>query len=131
MVISENASLGWHRDKHNLLGSSNWAVPLGLFLGGEIRVLLEGQTQEEAEKKVAGSRVSFFARRKHCVREFQGDKIVLVGYTPRGIGRMTREDLQTPNRPQTPTSKRLPNLLLQRENGGIINRHPKDCTPCV
>ena len=58
MVISQNASLGWHRDKHNLLGSGNWAVPLGLFQGGETRILLEGQTQEEAEKKVAGSRIA-------------------------------------------------------------------------
>ena len=89
LAVSTGVQLDWHRDCHNLLDSINWVIPLGRFQGGEIRVLLEGQSQDEADLHehsgfrldVAQGPVSFNARRRHCVLPFTGDRVVLVGYT--------------------------------------------------
>ena len=70
LAISRGVQLGWHRDKHNLLDSVNWVIPVGFFEGGEIRVLQEGQNQDEADLceqrgfllDVAKKPVSFNAR---------------------------------------------------------------------
>ena len=102
LAISEGATLGWHRDCHNLSGSRNWVIPLGSFQGGEIRVLMEGQRQDEADLSehvgfrldVAQGPVSFDARRRHCVLPFTGDRVVLIGYTPRGFARLSRDQIQ-------------------------------------
>ena len=102
LAVSTGVQLDWHRDCHNLLDSMNWVIPLGRFQGGEIRVLLEGQSQDEADLRehsgfrldVAQGPVSFNARRRHCVLPFTGDRVVLVGYTPRGFARLSREQVQ-------------------------------------
>ena len=101
LAISRGVQLGWHRDRHNLVDSLNWVIPIGVFEGGEIRVLQEGQSQDEADLSehrgfkldVSTTPVSFDARRRHCVLPSQGERLVLVGYTPRGFSRLQKEDL--------------------------------------
>ena len=101
LAISRGVQLGWHRDRHNLLDSLNWVIPVGAFEGGEIRVLQEGQSQDEADLSehrgfkldVSTTPVSFDARRRHCVMPSQGERLVIVGYTPRGYCRLQKEDL--------------------------------------
>ena len=39
--------------------------------------------------------MSFNARRRHCVLPSQGERLVLVCYTPRGFSRLPAEDLRT------------------------------------
>ena len=103
LAISEGVQLEWHRDKHNLFSSVNWVVPIGEFEGGDIRVLLEGQSQDEADMsehrglKLEASKgpVSFNPRRRHCVLPFTGHRLVLIGYTPRGFAKLTTADLRT------------------------------------
>ena len=80
LCLSESSLLDWHRDKNNLQGSLNFVVPVGVFSGGDIRVLEEGASLDEAEIdplrgfnfKVSEGPVAFNARRRHKVLPHQG-----------------------------------------------------------
>ena len=102
LCLSESSLLDWHRDKNNLQGSLNFVVPVGVFSGGDIRVLEEGASLDEAEIdplrgfnfKVSEGPVAFNARRRHKVLPHQGDRLVLVAYTPRGLGRLSEDQIR-------------------------------------
>ena len=96
--ISKNAELGLHRDSHNYLNSANTVVPLTDFRGGSLWIQNEDLSEEEAVKRVTpkgkevkgylcdlerGRPVSFSPRLWHEVQPWEGERAVLLAYTPR------------------------------------------------
>ena len=96
--IARNATLGMHRDVHNWRDSKNMVVPLTTFTGGslwvhdpgveeedsEIRVLPNGQQARGRVKEMEkGKTVEFCPTEWHEVQPWEGDRVVLLMYTPR------------------------------------------------
>ena len=96
--ISRNTELGVHKDSHNYAASSNTVVPLTSFSGGGLWIQEEDVPEEKAIKKSTpsgkdvkgyiqelreGVAVSFSPRCWHEVQPWEGERIVLLTYTPR------------------------------------------------
>ena len=96
--ISKNTDLGLHRDSHNYIHSNNKVVPLTDFQGGSLWIQDDDLPEDEAVKKLTpqgkevkgymcelekGRAVSFSPRRWHQVQQWEGERVVLLGYTPR------------------------------------------------
>ena len=96
--IVKNSSLGCHRDLHNQPGSFNAVYPLNDFSGGILWI--QGDPEEEEEvcrkqvkpglwkdgvvKEFGEPRTIYFAPRQwHEVQPHDGDRYVLVAYSPR------------------------------------------------
>ncbi|CAE7446981.1 RE1 [Symbiodinium sp. CCMP2592] len=106
--IARNADLGLHRDIHNSKSSVNMVVPLSEFSGGGIWV--QGDELEQdgmvAKSLPNGQEVSgkvydlkfeekfeFDPRKWHQVQEWQGDRVVMLMYTPRAT-KLVESDVQ-------------------------------------
>ena len=91
--VTSNFTSEIHRDK-NEPGSLNFVVPVSRFGGG--RIWIEGgpDTSSESlgtEGKYVGGELQptwFDASQPHAVEPSQGTRRVLVGYTPRELGRL-------------------------------------------
>ena len=96
--LVKNTQLGLHRDLHNYAGSTNYVLPLTNFGGGSLWVqedVIEdgcGETRTTPTgKQVAGRMLamkkgeitSFPPRRWHQVQPWEGDRVVMLLYTPR------------------------------------------------
>ena len=105
--IARNASLGLHRDSHNAKRSHNMVLPLTDFKQGNLWVQDPEATPEERVvrvlpngKEIVGKMVNlkkgeitkFDPTKWHEVEPWDGDRVVLLMYTPRGT-RMKSEDI--------------------------------------
>ncbi|CAE7406162.1 GIP [Symbiodinium sp. CCMP2592] len=96
--IVKNASLGCHRDLHNHPGSYNAVYPINEFKGGGIWIHGDPDEDEEVCRKqvkpglwkdgvlreFGDSRTIYFSPRQwHEVQPHDGDRYVLVAYSPR------------------------------------------------
>ncbi|CAE7474049.1 RE2 [Symbiodinium sp. CCMP2592] len=97
-----------HHDLVNEKGTLNYLLPLSRFKGGGLWIEDEGAVEEDAvyrpvptprgrelrKGKVVPVQpaLAFDARRFHEVQEFQGERWMLVGYTPRRLSSLSAED---------------------------------------
>ncbi|OLQ10423.1 Copia protein [Symbiodinium microadriaticum] len=96
--IARNATLGMHRDVRNWRDSKNMVVPLTTFTGGSLWVHDPGVEEEDSENRVLpngqqargrvkememGKTVEFRPTEWHEVQPWEGDRVVLLMYTPR------------------------------------------------
>eukprot|EP00439_Symbiodinium_sp_Y106_P006524 s4409_g1.t1 len=97
VALAKNAQLGLHRDSHNYKLSKNYVIPLQSFEGGALWVQnmdyedLEGEEKTLPNGKVAygkiydmkkGEPVIFPPRVWHEVQPWQGERLVMLLYTP-------------------------------------------------
>ena len=97
VALAKNAQLGLHRDSHNYKLSKNYVIPLQSFEGGALWVQnmdyedLEGEEKTLPNGKVAygkiydmkkGEPVVFPPRVWHEVQPWQGERLVMLLYTP-------------------------------------------------
>ena len=93
VAITRGARLRVHRDSHNESESENTILALTEFHGGGIwveglgkewREVLPGRwIQGGVQPLHLGSPISFSPRRWHETQEFEGDRVVIMMYTPR------------------------------------------------
>ena len=98
VALARNASLGLHRDSHNYKNSRNIVVPISLFDGGALwtedpevedkdnvtRCLPSGQeVRGRLHHMARGEPVFFSPRRWHEVQQWEGDRVMMMLYTPR------------------------------------------------
>ena len=98
-----------HNDR-NMKGTKNWVVPISHFSKGRLWVaedqaeqLDEQQSKQLVEWKGMWGRflagddkgVWFDSSKPHAVEQAEGDRIVLVAYTPRGLHKCTPQDART------------------------------------
>eukprot|EP00439_Symbiodinium_sp_Y106_P048300 s3792_g6.t1 len=96
--IARNATLGLHRDSHNHKHSFNVAIPITSFQGGSLWAYGREVSEEECVLKETpggkllrgrlhhmqkGVPVKFIPTAWHEVQEWEGDRVVLLLYTPR------------------------------------------------
>ncbi|CAE7495091.1 RE2 [Symbiodinium sp. CCMP2592] len=106
--IARNATLGLHRDVHNFKKSNNVVVPITSFKGGSLwkwdpDVLEDQSVQKELpngqvvkgsiHEMVKGVPVKFAPGQWHEVQPWEGDRVVLLLYTPRA-SKLTDKDVE-------------------------------------
>ncbi|CAE7383374.1 RE1, partial [Symbiodinium sp. KB8] len=109
VALARNATLGMHRDSHNYKHSKNIVVPISQFEGGalwaedpevEEKDNVPKQTPSGQEVKgslhpmLQGEPVMFSPRRWHEVQQWEGDRVMLMLYTPRAT-KLTEKDAAT------------------------------------
>ena len=109
VALARNATLGMHRDSHNYKHSKNIVVPISQFEGGalwaedpevEEKDNVPKQTPSGQEVKgnlhpmLQGEPVIFSPRRWHEVQQWEGDRVMLMLYTPRAT-KLTEKDAAT------------------------------------
>ncbi|CAE7943851.1 GIP [Symbiodinium sp. KB8] len=97
--VVRNTRLGLHRDSHNVNQSKNYVIPLKSFQGGAVWVQDERVDPKDKVIKTlpngkeipgrmlemeVGKEVSFSPRLWHEVQPWEGDRLVLLLFTPRG-----------------------------------------------
>ncbi|OLP73772.1 hypothetical protein AK812_SmicGene46881, partial [Symbiodinium microadriaticum] len=109
--LAQNAQLGLHRDSHNYHLSKNYVLPLKDFTGGSLwiqqddvegeeyveKLLANGKTiRGVSHEMVKGRVISFSPRRWHEVQPWEGERLVLLLYTPRAT-KLTSDDVEALN----------------------------------
>ncbi|OLP97454.1 Copia protein [Symbiodinium microadriaticum] len=99
LALAKNAQLGIHRDVHNTRTSTSYVVPLLAFGGGGLWVQEDEVEKDERVEKIlpngkkvsgkilemqVGKPVEFRPRVWHEVQQWEGDRLVMLLYTPRG-----------------------------------------------
>ena len=87
VFLALNVPSGIHTDPHNHADVENTLVPLSCFTGGELFVAdkhgsyrLDCDGQIGSIKPITLPYTSFWARRKHAVLPWQGDRFLLGAY---------------------------------------------------
>ncbi|CAE7198854.1 RE1 [Symbiodinium sp. CCMP2592] len=103
VAITRGARLRAHRDSHNEAGSENAVIALtdfqrgGIWIegrGAESREVLPGRVvQGGVQDLELGSPVFFNPRKWHETQDFEGDRVVMMTYTPRTT-KLNMEDKQ-------------------------------------
>ena len=99
--VTSNFTSEIHRDR-NKPGSLNFVVPISRFGGGRIWIEEESSSNSDAREEPIGGGVGryvggelqpvwFDASRRHAVEASQGTRRVLVGYTPKELGRLPND----------------------------------------
>ena len=109
--LAQNAQLGLHRDSHNYHLSNNYVLPLKDFIGGSLWVqqdqVEDGQCVEKtlhngktlrglSNEMVKGRVIEFSPRRWHEVQPWEGERLVLLLFTPRAT-KLTPGDVEALN----------------------------------
>ena len=109
--LAQNAQLGLHRDSHNYHLSKNYVLPLKDFTGGSLWIQQDEVEDEECVEKmlvngktirgvsydmVKGRVIEFSPRRWHEVQPWEGERLVLLLYTPRAT-KLTSDDVEALN----------------------------------
>ena len=79
VTIARGAQLRAHRDSHNHANSENTVLALTDFQGGEGGRWIQGDIRPLS----LGEPVTFNPKKWHETQRFQGDRVVLMVYTPR------------------------------------------------
>ena len=111
LAVIGNCHQSCHHDLLNEKGALNYLCPLSPFKGGDLwiedasvpeeeavhRFVPSPQGQELRKGRIAPVRpaLAFDARRFHEVQEFQGERWMLVGYTPRRLDALPETDRVT------------------------------------
>ena len=106
IALCRNRRQACHRDICNLRGSLNTIVPITSFRGGGLWVEGPDDLGGSSDRRVPGSQVlksgsthsvfpclRFDPRRYHEVQDFQGDRLVAIGYTPSGTSCLNDDEL--------------------------------------
>ncbi|CAE7230836.1 RE1 [Symbiodinium sp. CCMP2592] len=107
--LAKNAQLGLHRDSHNYKHSKNYVIPLQAFEKGSLWVQNENDEDREGEERTLsngkvvygklhemhkGIPVCFSPRLWHEVQPWEGERMVLLLYTPRAT-RLPSENVES------------------------------------
>ncbi|CAE7944022.1 GIP [Symbiodinium sp. KB8] len=110
MLVSYNTKKHLHKDFNNDLRTSNYVIPLqvperggeiwtelmpGDYVKGEIEQRMQGDKQRYGQKLglVVGESIKFSPRCTHEVCDWEGDRVVLIAYSPQCLGKLGQEDL--------------------------------------
>ena len=108
IIVAKNARLGLHRDSNNEVQTVNAVLPLTNFEGGGVWVQHDDEILEEKEEDrrevrpgvwvggivndlKKGQPFRFNPRRWHAVEPHEGERVVMIAYTPRS-SKLTTED---------------------------------------
>ena len=109
VALARNATLGMHRDSHNYKHSKNIVVPISRFEGGALwaedpdveekdNVPKQTPSGQEVRGRLhpmrQGEPVMFSPRRWHEVQQWEGDRVMLMLYTPRAT-KLAEKDAAT------------------------------------
>ncbi|CAE7386892.1 RE1, partial [Symbiodinium sp. KB8] len=109
VALARNATLGMHRDSHNYKHSKNIVVPISRFEGGALwaedpdveekdNVPKQTSSGQEVRGRLhpmrQGEPVMFSPRRWHEVQQWEGDRVMLMLYTPRAT-KLAEKDAAT------------------------------------
>ncbi|CAE7229830.1 RE1, partial [Symbiodinium sp. CCMP2456] len=112
VLVSNNTPKQMHKDINNDYNTKNYVVPICIpSRGGDLWIeLKEGDVVHgQIEQRCAGEKhqygqlrplrqgegLEFGPRRYHEVSEWEGDRIVVIGYTPDCLGKLSQDDIHS------------------------------------
>ena len=109
LVVNDNCAVNIHRDHNNLPTSKNHIIGVTPFQQGElwlegeppnhhykscVKTLPNGQACSGHLRSVRQRVLTFDARQWHTTQPWQGDRVILGGYTSRGVRKVDDSELQ-------------------------------------
>ena len=109
LVVNDNCAVNIHRDHNNLPTSKNHIIGVTPFQQGElwlegeppnhhykscVKTLPNGQACSGHLRSVRQKVLTFDARQWHTTQPWQGDRVILGGYTSRGVRKVDESELQ-------------------------------------
>ena len=102
LAIFSNVLTPVHADTNNAKGMPNYVLPLSVFKGGgiwleqeggSVEVVHGGSTLHGIVLPVDSGPCAFLPDARHCTQDWEGSRIVCVCFTPAGMERLSREDV--------------------------------------